>query len=62
MLENDIDDYVNEDMLKNDIDDDHDIIIPFNTLSQLDDDTNVKLDEEEDTKEAWYRCWVGWGT
>ena len=52
MLENDIDDYVNEDMLKNDIDDDHDIIIPFNTLSQLDDDTNVKLDEEEDTKEA----------
>jgi hypothetical protein len=36
-------------MLKNDIDDDDDIINPFKTVSKPDDDTNFKFDEEEDT-------------
>jgi hypothetical protein len=47
-----LDDDVDEDMLENDIDDDDDIINPFNIISEPDDDTNVELDEEEDTKEG----------
>jgi hypothetical protein len=37
-------------MIKNEIDDDDDIVNPFNTVSELDDDIDVELDEEEDTK------------
>jgi hypothetical protein len=38
-------------MLENEIDDDDDIINPFNTISKLDDDTNFELNEyQEDTK------------
>lgn len=36
-----LDDDVEEDMLENDIDDDDDIINPFNIVSKLDDYTNV---------------------
>ena len=36
-------------MLENDIDDDDDIVNPFNTVSELDDDIYVDFDEEEDT-------------
>jgi hypothetical protein len=43
MLENDIDD---------DDDDDDDIVNPFNTVSELDDDTDVEFDEEEDSEEG----------
>jgi hypothetical protein len=42
-----LDDDINEDMLENDIDDNDDIINPFNIVSELDVDTNVKLDDEE---------------
>jgi len=56
MLENDIDgdDDVNENMLENDIDgdDDDDIVNPFNTVSEPDDDTNVEFNEEEDSEEG----------
>ena len=37
-------------MLKTHSDDDDDIVNPFNTLYELDDDTYVDLNEEEDTK------------
>jgi hypothetical protein len=38
-------------MLENDIDDNDDIINPFNIVSQPDDDTYVKFDEEyQDTE------------
>ena len=40
------DDDVDENMLENDINDDDDIENPFNTISQLDDDTYVEFDEE----------------
>ena len=40
-----LDDDVDEDMLKNDIDDDIDIINPLNTFSKLE-DIHVELDEE----------------
>jgi hypothetical protein len=33
-------------MLENDIDDDDDILNPFKNISEPDDDTDVKLDEE----------------
>ena len=42
------DDDVNENMSENDIDDGDDIVNPFNTIYELDDDTDVDLDEEED--------------
>jgi hypothetical protein len=45
-----LDDDVDENMLENDIDDDDDIVNPFNTVSEPDDDTDVEFDEEEDTK------------
>jgi hypothetical protein len=46
-----IDDDVDENMLKNDIDDNDDIIDPFNIVSEPDDDTYVDFDEKcEDTK------------
>jgi hypothetical protein len=39
-------------MLENDIDDDDDIINPFNNVSEPDVDTDIELDDqEEDTKE-----------
>jgi hypothetical protein len=48
-----LDDDVDEDMLENDIDDDDDIINPFNIVSEPDDDTDVELDEDqEDTEEG----------
>ena len=47
-----IDDDVDEDMLKNDIDDDDDIVNPFNTIFESNGDRNVELDEEEDTEEG----------
>jgi hypothetical protein len=37
-------------MVENDIDDDDDITNPFNTISKPDDDTDVELNEGEDTK------------
>jgi hypothetical protein len=38
-------------MLQNHIDDDDDIVNPFNTVYELDDDTNVEFNEEDqDTK------------
>ena len=46
VLNDDIDEY----MLENDIDDDDDIVNPFNTIYEPDDDTNVEFDEEEDKK------------
>jgi hypothetical protein len=40
-------------MLENDIDDDDDIINPFNIVSEPDVDTDVELDDqEEDTEEG----------
>jgi hypothetical protein len=48
-----LDDDIDEDMLENDIDDDDDIINPFNIVSKLDVDTDVELDDqEEDTEEG----------
>jgi hypothetical protein len=48
-----LDDDINEDMLENDIDDDDDIINPFNIVSKPNVDTDVELDDqEEDTKEG----------
>jgi hypothetical protein len=41
-----VDDDVDENMLKNDIDDDDDIINPFNNVSEPDDYTDVKFDEK----------------
>jgi hypothetical protein len=41
-----LDDDVDENMLENDIDDDDDIVNPFNTVYEIDDDTNVEFDEE----------------
>jgi hypothetical protein len=46
-----LDDDVDENMLENDIDDDDDIINPFNIVSELDDHTNVDFDEEDQDKE-----------
>ena len=46
-----LDDDVDENMLENDIDDDVDIINPFNIVSELDDDTNVEFDEEDQDRE-----------
>ena len=46
-----LDDDVNENMLKNDIDDDDDIINPFNIISEPDDDTDVEFDEEDQDRE-----------
>ena len=40
-----LDDDVDEDMLKNDIDDNVDMINPFNTFSKLE-DTDFELDKE----------------
>jgi hypothetical protein len=46
-----LDDDVDENMLENDIDDDDDIINPFNIVYEPDDDTDVEFDEEDqDTK------------
>jgi hypothetical protein len=42
-----LDDDVNENMLENDIDDDDDIINPFNIVSEPDDDTYVAFYEED---------------
>jgi hypothetical protein len=48
-----LDDDIDEDMLENDIDDDDDIINPFNIVSEPDVDTDVELDDqEEDTEEG----------
>jgi hypothetical protein len=44
-----LDDDVDKNMLENDIDDDDDIINPLYTIYEPDDDTYVKLHEEEDT-------------
>jgi hypothetical protein len=41
-----LDDDIDENMLKNNIDDDDNIINPFNIVSAPDDDTNVKLDDQ----------------
>jgi hypothetical protein len=38
-------------MLENDIDDDDDIVNPFNTISEPDDDTDVEFDEEDQDTE-----------
>jgi hypothetical protein len=43
-----LDDDVDENMLENDIDDDDDIINPFNIVSEPYDDTDVDFDIEED--------------
>jgi hypothetical protein len=43
-----LDDDVDDNMLENDIDDDDDIVNPFNVVSEPDDDTYVDFDEEED--------------
>ena len=49
ILDDDIDEY----MLENDIDDDDDIINPFNIVYEPDVDTDVELDDqEEDTEEG----------
>jgi hypothetical protein len=45
------DDDVDENMLENDIDDDDDIINPFNIVSEPDDDTDVEFDEEDQDRE-----------
>jgi hypothetical protein len=37
-------------MIENDIDDDDDIVNPFNIVSEPDVDTNFEFDEEEDTE------------
>jgi hypothetical protein len=42
-----LDDDVDENKLKNDIDDGDDIVNPFKTISKTDDDTNVEFDEED---------------
>jgi len=42
-----LDDDVNENMLENDIDDNDDIINPFNIVSEPDDDIDVDFDEED---------------
>jgi hypothetical protein len=50
-----LDDDIDEDMLENDNDDDDDddIINPFNNVSELDADTDIELDDqEEDTEEG----------
>ena len=39
-------------MLKNDIDEYDDIVNPFNTVSEPDDDTNIELDEEKHIEEG----------
>jgi hypothetical protein len=38
-------------MLENDIDDNDDIINPFNIVLELDDDTDVEFDEEDQDRE-----------
>ena len=43
-----LDDDIDEDMLENDIDDDDDIINPFNIVYELDVDTGVELDDQEE--------------
>jgi hypothetical protein len=43
-----LDDDVDENMLENDIDDDDDIVNPLNILFELNDDTDVEFDEEEE--------------
>ena len=40
-----LDDDVDEDMLKNGIDDNDNIINPFNTISRLNDDIDVEFDD-----------------
>ena len=45
-----LDDDVDENMLKNYIDDDNDIVDPLNIVSKLYDDTDVEFNEEEDTE------------
>jgi hypothetical protein len=42
-----LDDDVNENILENDIDDNDDIVNPFNIVSEPDDDTYVEFDEED---------------
>jgi hypothetical protein len=55
-----LDDDIDEDMLKNDIDDDDDIVNPFNIFSKPTVDTDVELDDQdEDTEEGRYTCCVG---
>jgi hypothetical protein len=57
-----LDDDIDEDMLENDNDDDDDddMINPFNNVSELDADTDIELDDqEEDTEEGSYKCCVG---
>jgi hypothetical protein len=44
-------DNVDENMLENDIDDDDDIINPFNIISEPDDDTYIEFDEEDEDRE-----------
>jgi hypothetical protein len=44
-----LEDDVDENIIENDIDDNDDIVNPFNNVSELDDDTYVEFDEEEDT-------------
>jgi hypothetical protein len=39
-------------MLENDIDGDDDIVNPFNTVFEPNDDINVEFDEEEDSEEG----------
>ena len=46
-----LDDDVDENMLKNDIDDNDNIINPFNIVSEPDDDTYVKFNEEDQDRE-----------
>jgi hypothetical protein len=54
-----LDDDIDEDMLENEIDDDDDIINPFNIVSKPYVDTDVKLDDqEEDTEEGLYKFCV----
>jgi hypothetical protein len=46
-----LDDDIDEDILENDIDDDDDIINPFNIVSEPDDDTYIELDDQEEYTE-----------
>jgi hypothetical protein len=46
-----LDDDIDEDMLENDIDDDDDIINPFNSVSEPDADTDIELDDQEEHTE-----------
>ena len=46
-----LNDDIDENMLENDIDDDDDIINPFNIVSKPDDDTYVEFDEEYQDRE-----------